>query len=178
EVLDVSSGKTKMILETMDWIGSPSFTKDGKNIQYDNGNKSFLIPVSGGKPKETISPVNSTMTESDGMYTYYSDQNTGTNQVWRKKQDGIGQQLTYDSEHAWYPHLSPDKKYIAYLAYPHDVNPKQSVAYQKVSLKLLPLGGGGAKNIAYFFGGKGSFEKNSWSPDGKQIVYISNGMRR
>ncbi|MEO5583740.1 MAG: hypothetical protein ABIR66_13700, partial [Saprospiraceae bacterium] len=179
ELLDVNTRKSIMMYETNDWISSPIFSKDAKNIQFNTSTKTFSISTRGGLPKEITPPVRNTMSESDGQFSYYTDMKSGTNQLWRKKSDSSKtQQLTFDTEHAWYPHLSPDKKSIAYLAYPYDINPKQAVAYHRVTLKLLPLTGGGAKNIAYFFGGKGSFENNSWSPDGKQIVFLSNGMRR
>lgn len=178
EILDVSGGNTRMIYETDDNIGSPVFSKDGKNILYRLSGKTFSMPLPIGMPKEVMNTMSSAVNESDGQYTYYTDAKSGTNQLWRKNSDGTSQQLTYDADHAWFPHVSPDKKSIAYLTYPHDVNPKQAVAYQKVSLKLLPLTGGGPKTIAYFFGGKGSFENNGWSADGKQIVFISNGLKK
>ncbi|MBP8943958.1 MAG: PD40 domain-containing protein [Saprospiraceae bacterium] len=31
--------------------------------------------------------------------------------------------------------------------------------------------------MAYFFGGKDSFEVNGWSPDGSKITFVSNGIR-
>ena len=178
ELLDVITGKTKLIYETDDKISAPLFTKDGTRVQFMKEGKSYDFPLIGGSAKESLNIVNGTSIETDGTFSYYAETLSGTHQIWRKKSDGNVQQLTYDSDHAWFPHLSPDKKSVVYLAYPHDVNPKQAVAYQRVSLKLLSLNGGGAKSIAYFFGGKGSFENNSWSPDGKQLVYISNGIRK
>ncbi|MGB4902395.1 MAG: hypothetical protein WBP00_16590 [Saprospiraceae bacterium] len=178
EMLDVNTGNTKIMYETSEAITSAAFSKDGKSLQYMENGKSFRIPAVGGSPASLSNASILPVTESDGQFIYYNDAKSGTNQIWRKKPDGSGaHQLTYDANHAWYPHLSPDKKSIVYLAYPHDVNPKMPVAYQRVALKLLPLTGGGPRTIAYFFGGKGSFEVNGWSPDGSKITFVSNGIR-
>ena len=87
-------------------------------------------------------------------------------------------QLTFELDHAWFPHISPDGKWLVYLAYPHDANPKMAVSYQRVSLKLMSVAGGGPKTIAYLFGGRGSLENPCWSPDGSMIVFVSNAEKR
>ena len=55
---------------------------------------------------------------------------------------------------------------------------KRPVAYQRVSLKVLPLDGGAPRTVAYLFGGKGSLENPCWSPDGARIVFVSDAERR
>jgi len=38
----------------------------------------------------------------------------------------------------------------------------------------MPASGGVPKTIAYVFGGQGSMNVPSWSPDSKRIAFISN----
>lgn len=133
----------------------------------------------GLKPGPSSSTPESKRTESDGRYFYFSDSQTGTSQIWRKKPDGTEPvQLTFELDHAWLPQVSPDGKWIVYLAYPHDANPKKPVAYQRVSLKLMPVAGGAPRTVAYLFGGQGSFQHPCWSLDGSQILFVSNGEKR
>jgi Tol biopolymer transport system component len=49
----------------------------------------------------------------DGKYIYYNGNHTGTMQLWRMKPDGTGrEQLTFDKYNNWFPHISPDGKWI------------------------------------------------------------------
>ena len=53
----------------------------------------------------------------DGNYIYYNANQTGTMQVWRMKPDGSGQeQLTFDDYNSWFPHISPDGKWMVILS--------------------------------------------------------------
>ena len=45
---------------------------------------------------------------------------------------------------------------------------------RKIYLRLMPAGGGVPKNIAYVFGGQGTINVPSWSPDSKRIAFVSN----
>ena len=158
---------------------SPAFSRDGREVSFEMGGATYAVSAAGGVPKNSSAKVSADKQESDGQYIFYSDNKTGTSHVWRKRMDGSdSQQLTYDLEHAWFPHLSPDGKWLVYLAYPHDANPQKPVAYQRVSLKLMPVAGGAPRTIAHLFGGEGSLENPCWSPDGSQIVFVSNSEKR
>jgi len=39
---------------------------------------------------------------------------------------------------------------------------------------LMPASGGVPKNIAYVYGGQGTINVPSWSPDSKRIAFVSN----
>ncbi len=38
----------------------------------------------------------------------------------------------------------------------------------------MPLDGGTPKVVAYLYGGQGTMNVPSWSPDGKQLAFVSN----
>jgi Tol biopolymer transport system component len=111
----------------------------------------------------------------DGKWIYFNSVRTGTMKLWRMKPDGSNQeQITFDEFNDWFPHISPDGKWIVYISFPKDMDPTTHPFYKKVYLRLMPLGGGVPKNIAYVFGGQGTINVPSWSPDSKKIAFISN----
>lgn len=97
-------------------------------------------------------------------------------QVWRMDPDGKNQiQITFDEMNNWFPHISPDNKWLVYISFPSEVQADQHPFYKKVYIRILPLNGGTPKVIAYLYGGQGSINVPSWSPDSKNISFVSNG---
>ena len=179
ETLEVASGKRRVIYNSTDKIASPRFNDKGDAIWFEQAGQRYALSLDGGSSKPTPVAWPASQPESDGRNYYFSTNQTGTSQIWRKKIDGTEpQQLTFDLDHSWFPHVSPDGKWLAYLAYPHDANPQKPVAYQRVTLKLLPTAGGAPKTIAYLFGGRGTFENPCWSPDGTKIVFVGYSEKR
>ena len=111
----------------------------------------------------------------DGKYIYFNSSRSGRMQIWRMKPDGKGaEQITDDEYNNWFPHISPDGKWIVLLTFDKDVAPTDHPFYKRVYLRLMPSGGGRAKVIAYLYGGQGTINVPSWSPDSRRIAFVSN----
>ena len=111
----------------------------------------------------------------DGESIYFNSSRTGKMQIWRMKPDGSGQeQVTNDEYNNWFPHVSPDGAKIVYLAYLPDIEASDHPWYRHVYLKLMPAGGGEPRVLAYLYGGQGTINVPSWSPDSRYVAFVSN----
>jgi len=111
----------------------------------------------------------------DGKWIYFNSTRTGRMQIWRMKPDGQDQeQVTNDEFNNWFPHISPDGKWIVIISYAEAINPTDHPYYKHCYLRLLPIEGGKPKVIAYLYGGQGTINVPSWSPDSRRIAFVSN----
>ncbi len=85
-------------------------------------------------------------------------------------------QLTFDELNDWFPHVSPDNKWLVFVSFPADVPAGDHPFYKRVYLRLMPIDGGKPQVIAYLYGGQGSMNVPSWSPNSKKIAFVSNGI--
>ena len=111
----------------------------------------------------------------DGKYIYFNSARSGTMQLWRMNSNGKKQtQLTFDEYNDWFPHVSPDQKWIVFISFPKDIDPSSHPFYKHCLLRIMPYEGGTPKVIAHVYGGQGTINVPSWSPDSKKIAFVTN----
>lgn len=148
--------------------------------QRDNEFDIYRIPSEGGsevKLTEAKGLDDGPEYTPDGKYIYFNSARTGTMQIYRMKADGSEQTAITTSEfHDWFPHISPDGKWIVFLSFlKEEVKADEHPFYKHVYLRMLPISGEGQpKVIAYIYGGQGTINTPSWSPDSKRVAFISN----
>lgn len=166
---------------------SPSFlhgwSPDGKTLAYcamrhgDNGDI-YTIPAEGGE--ETRLTFTEGLSDgpeycADGNHIWFNSVKSGLMQIWRMDHDGNNQQqITIDERNNWFAHVSPDNKRVAYISYKKgDVNPGDHPANKNVEIHIMNYDGSENRVAVQLFGGQGTFNVNSWSPDSKKFAFVS-----
>ena len=179
-ILPVDGGEPRLITQNTPsyWHG---WSPDGKTLAFvgnrNNDYDIYTIPVNGGAEKQmTFSPGLDDGSEysPDGKYIYYNSFQTGRMQIWRIEAGGdTFEQLTNDEYANWFPHPSPDGKYIVYISYIEDQ--KEGHPFGKdVKLRIMNLKTGKNRDLTkVFFGGQGTINVPSWSPDSKMVAFVS-----
>lgn len=163
------------------------WSPDGKTLAYcaeRNGEFDvYTIPAEGGvETRLTDAPGLNDGPEYDsaGEYIWFNSVRSGLMQAWRMKADGTEQtQMTFDENwNTWFPHISPDRTKVVMIAYKKgDVAPGEHVPHKYVELRLMNADGSDLKTIVELFGGQGTINVNSWSPDSKKFAYIRYRIR-
>jgi len=159
------------------------WSPDGRFLVYTGGRDGnydvYRIPAEGGdEVRLTDTPGLDDGPEytPDGRFIYFNSARTGDMRIWRMDPDGGGQEpVMSDGFHDWFPHVSPDGRRIVFLSFERDVAADDHPFYKQVYLRLMPVDGSSRpKVVAYVYGGQGTINVPSWSPDGKRIAFVSN----
>jgi len=183
-ILPLEGGEPRLVTKETPsyWHGWAPGNKEVVVVAQRNGKKIYNIykvDVETGKEedltKNSTGHVDGCEYSPDGNYIYYNGNQSGTMQIWRMKPDGTEkEQLTFDEYNNWFPHISPDGKWISIISFPTDINPDSHPSYKKVMLRIMPAAGGAPRVIAHLYGGQGTLNVNSWSPDSKKLAFVSN----
>ncbi len=160
------------------WHG---WSPDGKWLTYcAERNKNYdvyKIPAKGGEEIRLTSAEgldDGPEYSPDGKYIYFNSTRTGMMQIWRMKPDGTDQeQVTTDNFQNWFAHPSPDGKWLIMISYLPDVPASSHPHNKRVMLRLMPVGGGDIETVAFLYGGQGTINVPSWSPDSKKVAFVS-----
>jgi Tol biopolymer transport system component len=97
-------------------------------------------------------------------------------QIWRMLADGSQQeQITKDEYNDWFAHPSPDGKWLVFLSYEPEV--KGHPENKDVTLRIMAMNNntpsGKIEVLAKLFGGQGTINVPSWSPDSRRLSFVS-----
>jgi len=155
--------------KTLAFVGQRNGEFDIYGISTEGGEEKRLTTAKGLDDGPEYSP--------DGKYIYFNSERTGLMQIWRMRPDGSEQEQVFsDDFNNWFPHISPDGKWMVFLSYDKSVtgHPEN----KDVMLRIMSLDD---KNmvekkisvLAKLFGGQGTINVPSWSPDSKKIAFVS-----
>lgn len=115
----------------------------------------------------------------DGRFIYFNSTRSGNMKLWRIEANGKNPtQITFeDDSRDWFPHPSPDGKWIVYVSFGTDVAVLDHPPNKEVTLRLMPAEGGAPEVIAHVFGGQGTINVPSWSPDSTAFAFVSYRLR-
>jgi len=177
-VLPATGGAPRLVTEKGPsyWHG---WSPDGRTLAYcaeRNGEYDvYTIPVEGGAERRlTTAPgLDDGPDYAPDGSIWFNSERTGLMKIWRMAPDGSSQrQMTYDDQWAdWFPHPSPDGRWVVFLSYDRSV--EGHPPNKDVVLRLMSLEGGEPRVIARLFGGQGTINVPSWSPDSQRIAFVS-----
>jgi Tol biopolymer transport system component len=120
----------------------------------------------------------------DGRWIYFNSDRSGSWDIWRIPAAGAGagdaqaERITQDDFEDWFPHPSPDGRWMVFLSFAKGT--KGHPPDQQVVLRRMPMPGneagasaGPITEIVRLFGGQGTMNVNSWSPDSRRFAYVS-----
>jgi TolB protein len=151
--------------KTMAYCAERNGEFDVYTISADGGEEKRLTTTPGLDDGPEFSP--------DGRSIYFNSVRSGQMKIWRMKGDGSEQvQVTpADDYNDWFPHISPDSKWMIFVSYEKSV--EGHPANKNVVLRLMSTTGGEIRILARLLGGQGTINVPSWSPDSRRVAFVS-----
>jgi len=156
---------------TLAYVGRRRVTEGGDEWDV------YTIPVGGGEERRVTTCRgldDGPDYAPDGRFIYYNSACSGKMEIWRVRPDGTGaEQLTRDAYSNRFPHPSPDGRRAVYLAYLEDQGDRHPFGRQ-VKLRLMDRRDGSVRDLTpAFFGGQGTLNVPSWSPDSRRVAFVA-----
>ena len=108
---------------------------------------------------------------ADGQWIWFNGEKDGAVDLWRVHPDGTGLERMSDGPTVdWFPHPSPCGRHVLYLAYPEGTLGHPGGL--DVILRLMPQGGGAARDLCRLYGGQGSINVPCWEPGGARFAFM------
>jgi len=177
-IVPVTGGAPRRITQNAPsyWHG---WSPDGKTLafvgQRDGEFDIYTIPVTGGDETRLTTAKgldDGPEYSPDGEYIYFNSERTGHMQIWRMHSDGSQQEQVFsDDYNNWFPHISPDGQWMVFLTYEKNVTGHPPD--KDVTLRLMNLKDKKITVLAKLFGGQGTINVPSWSPDSKSVAFVS-----
>jgi len=179
-VVDAGGGVPRKITDQAPsyWHG---WSPDGSTLVYcaERGGSYdvYAIAASGGpETRLTDTPGLDDGPEysPDGEFIYFNSTRTGRMKIWRMRPDGSGQeQVSFGDDNDWFAHLSPDGTRMVYVTYPPSVQAAKHPPNERVSIREQDVASGAVRVVAHLYGGQGTLNVPSWSPDDQSIAFVS-----
>jgi len=173
-VLNLSSGKTRLVAGNPATDRSPSWSPDGKRIAFcsdrDSGQDIYVVTVGGDEvARLTTDPAADTAPtwSPDGKTIAFCSERDGISQLYLMNPDGSDQRLAV-AAFATAPDWSRDGKRIAFAGEPPDPDPTGPLPK---SICVLDVAAGTVNRLGTTARGSDP----SWSPDGKEIAFTISG---
>lgn len=153
---------------------------DLPNDDFSAAGRLALIPVTGGQtsyPEAGARHLDGPEYSLDGAWIYLNTEEFGVRpghaQLARvPAAGGELQQLVTSETVDWFPHLSPDGRHATYLSFP--TGTLGHPADLDVELHLVSTTDWTRPLLSIpLFGGQGTINVNSWSPDGRRFGYVA-----
>ena len=96
-------------------------------------------------------------------------------QAWKMGPEGENQtQVTFDGDlNTWFPHISPRRGKGGGHQLPQGgLRALEHLPHKNVLLRLFDPDGRNIRTAVELFGGQGTINVNSWSPDSRYFAYI------
>jgi TolB protein len=176
ETVAIGSKDRRVVLTARERFAAPRWSSDGKSLLFERQARDgapgvFIIPTTGGEAR-LLATRPSADVAPDRPHRYVSGDLRGTTQVYRTRADGSEKvALTTDTFDNCFPDASPDGKWLLVASYEKGIT--GCPPNKDVTLRLLPLQGGEIQVLAKVFGGRGTIDAQSWSPDSTQIAFVS-----
>jgi Tol biopolymer transport system component len=178
-VLPIEGGTPRLVTPNAPsyWHG---ISPDGKTLVYcaqRNGEFDiYSIPFEGGpETRLTDTPGLDDGPEfsPDGRWIYFNSVRSGLMRIWRMRPDGSGAEMVSKGPPSadWFAHPSPDGKWIVYLSY--DPSVTGHPPNKEVTLQIAMPDGSDPRVVVKLFGGQGTINVPSWSPDSREFAFVS-----